>query len=202
MNQAQKSGLNSQLGHRFPLWPSENHLAASAVWAVLRKHPSLLFPPLFCLLILGAFQGMFRDHQFWEAALRFLLRTPQRAAFLRGMWSWCVRDVMDRLDRETGSSMCPRPLLHYLQLLQYTNTKIVLPPAAPTRGSLIASNCACEKWAVCRKGEHPTRHGECKNQRNNFGVNLKDQPILIYFCIPPPSPPPVTCNSSSTFPKH
>lgn len=45
-------------------------------WAGLRKHPSLLCPPLFCLLSLETFEGVFQDHQFWEAALRFLLRTP------------------------------------------------------------------------------------------------------------------------------
>lgn len=59
--------------------------------------------------------------------------------------------------------MCARPLLHYLHLLQYTQ-QIVLPPAAPARGSLIASNSACEKLAVCRKGEHPMRLGECKTK--------------------------------------
>lgn len=189
MNQAQKSGLSSQLRHRFPLWPSENHLATWAVVPWLENTlPSSAPLCLFCLLSLGAFQGVFRDHQFWEAALRFLLRAPQRAAFLHVVWSWCVRDIMDRLDRETGSKMCSRPLLHYLHLLQYTQ-QIVLPPAAPTRGSLIASNCACEKLAVYRKGEHLMRLGECKNQRNNFGENLKDQPMLIYFCIPPlPTP--------------
>lgn len=96
-------------------------------WAGLRKHPSLLpfSAPLclFCLLSLGAFEGVFRDHQFWAAALRFLLGTPQRAAFLHVMWSWCAWDIMDRLDRETSSIVCPRPLLHYLHLLQYTLSK-------------------------------------------------------------------------------
>lgn len=155
---------------------------------------------LFCLLSLGAFQGVSRSSVL-RGSSQISVEDSSESSIPHVVWSWCVQDIMDRLDRETGSTMCPRPLLHYLHLLQCTQ-QIVLPPAAPTRGSLIASNCACEKLAVHRKGEHPMRLGECKNQRNNFGENLKDQPVLIYFCIPPASPPPVTCNSLNTFSKH